>query len=72
MVEDFLKDLENEWSWIIINGSLYRYTFMMLGYIHQLELRSASDILFTIMYRTFDKKYLYFPHPSIPDRLPWH
>ena len=46
-----------------------RIHFTMRGYIDQLELRSASDILFTIRYRTFDKKYLYFPHPSIPDRL---
>ena len=42
---------------------------MMLGYIDRLEIRSASDILFTIRHRTFDIKYLYFPHPSIPDRL---
>ena len=55
----------NRYKWFIIHV----YIYMMLGYTDRLELRSASDILFTIRCRTFDKKYLYFPHPSIPDRL---
>ena len=55
----------NRYKWLIIHV----YIDMMLRYIDQLELCSASDMLFTIRYRTFGKKYLYFPHLSIPDRL---
>ena len=55
----------NRYKWLIIHV----YIYMMLAHIDRLELRSASDMLFTIRYRTFGKKYLYFPHLSIPDRL---
>ena len=41
----------NRYKWLIMNV----YIYMMLGYIDRRELYSASDILFTIRYRTFDE-----------------